>query len=301
VVPRRGDLAGIDRRHDMSGSKILGLKDMIAATNHHGAVPCWMCGEVADSGEHIFKARALRRIFDRGGYAPNDLPFYFDEEGHGRIRGPKSRRMKYPNLICTPCNNDRTSNFDRTYDRLSDWFARQQNNYGITKIDFRDVFGEDSTASIDALRRYCAKALGCRLLANGYRLPVNLFPNPVRDTDISLLQLSICSAHPFRHEKKFRPVMMERVLGNGPLDVNISRSHLELTGERGALNAAWWESIGHFQITYWFNIAVNPELGAPIDDAATVYTIVHSELCLPEMKSMMSGWVSNYPPLRDLP
>lgn len=274
---------------------------MTAATTQQGTLPCWMCGGTADSGEHIFKARALRRIFNRDGYAPNDLPFYFDEEGHERIRGPKSKRMKYPNLICTPCNNDRTSDFDRAYDRLSDWFATQQNNYAMTELDFREVFGKDYIASIDALRRYCAKALGCRLLSSGYRLPANLFPNPVSDIDVSILRLSICRVQPFRHERNFQPDMMERVLGNGPLYTNISRSHLELTGERGVLNAVWWENIGHFQITYWFNIEVSPELGAAIDDTATVYTIVHSGLCLPEMKSLASDWISNYPPLRDLP
>jgi hypothetical protein len=274
---------------------------MTAATTQQGTVPCWMCGGVADSGEHIFKARALRRIFNRDGYAPNDLPFYFHEEGHERIRGPKSGRMKYSNLICTRCNNDRTSNFDRAYDRLSDSFATQQNNYAMTEIDFREVFDKNHGRSIDALRRYGAKALGCRLLASGCRLPANLFPNPVSDIDISILQLSICRVQPFRHEKKFRPDMMERVLGNGCLYVNISRSHLELTGERGVLNAVWWENIGHFQITYWFNIDVNPELGAPIDDTTTVYTIIHSELCLPEMRSLMSDWISSHSPLRDLP
>lgn len=201
---------------------------MTAATTQQGTLLCWICGGVADSGEHIFKARALRRIFDRDGYAHNDLPFYFDEEGHERIRGPKSRRMKYPNLICTPCNNDRTSDFDRAYDRLSDWFATQQNNYGMTAMDFREVFGKDYSGSIDALRRYCAKALGCRLLASGYRLPANLFPNPVSNTDGSILRLSICRVQPFRHEKRFRPEMMERVLGNGHLYINISRSQRRL-------------------------------------------------------------------------
>lgn len=94
--------------------------------------------------------------------------------------------------------------------------------------------------------------------------------------------------------------MMERVLGNGTLNANVSRSHLELTGERGVLNAVWWENIGHFQITYWFNIEVNPELGAPIDDIAIVHTVIHRELCLPEMKQLMSDWISNHSSLRDL-
>ena len=94
-------------------------------------------------------------------------------------------------------------------------------------------FGEEYVGSIDALRRYCAKAPGCRIVANGYRLPTN-FPNPIiRDIDISVLQLSICRVQPFGHVKNYKPAMMERVLGNGTLYANISRSHLELTGERG--------------------------------------------------------------------
>lgn len=250
-----------------------------------------MCGGVADSGEHIVKARALRRIFNQDGYAPNNLPFHFHKKGHERIPGPKSKRMKYSNVICTACNNDRTSDFDRAYDRLSDWFAIQQANYAMGEMDFREVFGKGYVGSIDALRRYCAKALGCRIVANGYRLPTN-FPNPISNIDVSVLQVSICRVQPFRHVKNYRPDMMERVLGNGTLYANISRSHLELTGERGVLNAVWWENIGHFQITYWFNIEVNPELGAPVDNTATVYKLIHSELCLPQMERLMSDWIS---------
>lgn len=273
---------------------------MTIASPHQEPIPCWLCCSPADSGKHIFKARALRRIFNRDGYAPNDLPFYFREEGYERIRDPKSERMKYPNLICTRCNNDAASDFDRAYDRLSDWFATQQNNYAMTEIDFREVFDKNYVGRIDALRRYRAKALGCRLLASGCRLPANLFPNPVSDVDVSILEPSRCRVQPFCHEKKFRCDTMERVLGNGPLYANISRSHLVLTGEREILNALWWENIGRFQITYWFDIDVNSALGAPIDDTATAYTIIHSDLCLPEMKSLMSDWISSRSRLRDL-
>jgi hypothetical protein len=203
---------------------------MTAAITQQGTLSCWICGDVADSGEHAFKARDLRRIFKQDGYAPNDLPFYFYEQGYERIRGPKSERMKYSDLICTRCNNDRTSAFDRAYDRLSDWFATQQNNYTMMEIDFREVFGKNYVQSIDAFRRYSAKALGCKLLASGCRLPANLFPNPVSDIDVSILQLSICRVQTFRHVKNFQPDMMERVLGSGSLYANISRSHLEFTG-----------------------------------------------------------------------
>jgi hypothetical protein len=160
---------------------------------HKTLAPCWICGGPADSGEHIFKARDLKRLFDSAGYAPDDLPFYFHGEGHNRIPGPKSKRMKYPRLICADCNNDKTSGFDRAYDRLSDWFMAQQGNYAITHMDFREVYDADYPGGINAFRRYCVKSLGCRILASGYILPAN-FPNPVRDDDISLLQFSICRA-----------------------------------------------------------------------------------------------------------
>jgi acetyl esterase/lipase len=86
----------------------------------------------------------------------------------------------------------------------------------MSEMDFREVFGKEYVGSIDALRRYRAKALGCRIVANGYRLPPN-FPNPIRDIDVSVLQLSIFRVQPFLHVKNYRSDMMERVLGNGTL------------------------------------------------------------------------------------
>jgi hypothetical protein len=251
---------------------------------------CWMCGASADSGEHIFKARDLKRLFDKDGYASDDLPFHFHGEGHHRILGPKSKRMKYPSLICTACNNANTSSFDRAYDQLSDWFMTQQENYAIAQIDFRKAFGADYRAGLDAFRRFCAKSLGCRILASEYTLSAH-FPNPLKDEDISILQLSICRAQPFRNLKNYKPEMMTRVLGKGDLYANISRSHLEATGERKVINAVWWENIGHFQINYWFHIDINPQFGAAVSDSTDTYEIAHTELALAEMKGAMSAWI----------
>ena len=262
ILPAKGEAL-------LSHNTIFKARRMTIATIRQETRACWMCGAPADSSEHIFKARGLRRIFDQDGYLSDDLPFYFFEDGHERIRGPKSKRMKYPRLICTVCNGDRSGDFDRAYDRLSDWFTTHQANYDMTAMDFREVFGAGYIGSINAVRRYCAKALGCKILASGYVLPAN-FPNPISSVDTSLLQLSICRIQPLRHVENYTPNMMERVLGKSSLYVNISRSHLEVTGEKKVLDAVWWENIGHFQITYWFNIEVNHKLGEPIDDTTTV-------------------------------
>src|SRR3954452_21520325 len=140
---------------------------------HPKPILCWMCGSPADSSEHIFKARDLKRIFDEDGYDFDNLPFHFHVGGHKRIPGPKSKRMTFQKMICKACNGNRTSDFDRAYDRLSDWFTMQQANYTITEMDFRDVFKAEHAGAIDALRRYFAKALGCRILSSGSILPAN--------------------------------------------------------------------------------------------------------------------------------
>jgi hypothetical protein len=158
---------------------------MTIAALRQEPIPCWMCGAPADSSEHIFKARDLRRIFDEDGYAFDDLPFHFHAGGHDRIPGPKSKRMTFPRLICTACNGNRSSDFDRAYDRLSDWFTMQQGNHSITAMDFREVFGVECVGAVNALRRYCAKTLGCRILGGGHVLPSN-FPNPISRKDASL-------------------------------------------------------------------------------------------------------------------
>lgn len=255
------------------------------------ATECWLCGGAADSAEHIFKASELRRLFDRDGYAADKLPFHFHDEGHDRIRGPKAERMKYPKSICATCNNDRTSAFDRAYDQLSDWFAKEQANYAISQIDFHSVFGDGFQADIDAFRRYCAKSLGCRLLASGYLLPPH-FPNPLYDDDIEILQISICRAQPLRDLEHYHPAMGERVLGKGDLYANISRSEFEATGETFVLNAIWWESIGHFQINYWFSIDANPRFG-PTVGSSPVYGLTDYGLGLPRMKEEMAAWLSH--------
>ncbi len=87
--------------------------------------------------------------------------------------------------------------------------------------------------------------------------------------------------------------MMERVLSKGSLFANISRSHLEKTGERKILDAVWWENLGHFQINYWFNIQANPALGGTIDSSSSIYPLVHTDHTLLQMKETMASWSEN--------
>ena len=124
-----------------------------------------MCGGPADSSEHIFKARDLRRIFDQDGYAFDDLPFHFHAQGLHQDNRPEVEADDVSKADLRGLSTaSRSSDFDRAYDQLSDWLTTQQASHAMTAMDFRVVFGADCVGAINALRRYCAKALGCKIL-----------------------------------------------------------------------------------------------------------------------------------------
>jgi hypothetical protein len=260
------------------------------------SLTCWICGGIANSREHIFKAADLRRLFGSNRYAPDNLPFHFAVGGPGRIQGPKSDRVKYPRLICLDCNNQRTALFDRAYDELSSWFAKSQEGGGAASLNFSEVFGSNWVERIEHLRRYCAKALGCRIVAAGCKLP-DYFPNPVSGDNLDILAISVCRTQPFRSLPNYESDLFTDLLGKGDLLANISRSHLETTGEREIRSAVWWENVGHFQINYWLAIRPNPKLGEPIDGSRKSYRLLQNDLDLAGMQNELSTWIASSGPL----
>jgi hypothetical protein len=247
---------------------------------------CWMCGNNADSSEHIFKARDLKRFFDEDGYGFDNLPFHFKDGGSRRIPGPRSARMKYPKFICGKCNNESTAAADHAYDRLSDWFVASQDNEGLLRVDWFDVFGNDWRFGLDGLKRYCAKSLGCRILSSGYSLSPE-FPNPVSGANLERLQISICNTQPFRFLPDYDPKLFNSILGKGDLFGSFKKDD-EL---RRMSSALWWENIGHFQLSHWFNIRPNSAYGAILNEKRQHYEIRYNLANLNETKSAMQAWL----------
>jgi hypothetical protein len=253
---------------------------------------CWICGDAADSAEHVFKAKDLRRIFDRDGYGFENLPFHFSDQGHARIPGPNSARVKYPTLICRRCNNERTAPADRAYDRLSDHLATSQQSGAGENLDLAQMFGSRWPDEVRLVRQYFAKSLGCRILASGAVLP-DYFPNPVSGDHMELLVVSICRAQPFRSVPNYEEDMFTSFLGKGDLYANYSKSHFDHTGERKVTSAVWWENLGHFQINYWFGLCPKLEFGEAFDGSRTVYRVPAVDHDLHGIKEVMFGWLSS--------
>ena len=90
--------------------------------------------------------------------------------------------------------------------------------------------------------------------------------------------------------------MGKEILGKGDLLANISRSYLEVTNKQKIKNAIWWENLGTFQINYWLNIDLNPELGLSFDGSNECYEINSLSLNLTELKQFMQAWLDKNKP-----
>ncbi|MBK9271279.1 MAG: hypothetical protein IPM48_06750 [Saprospiraceae bacterium] len=75
---------------------------------------CWLCGEIANSEEHKFKASILKRHFGKN-YSKNKHTYISGKE-EKTIDSYKSKELKFPPIICEDCNNNKTRSADVSYD-----------------------------------------------------------------------------------------------------------------------------------------------------------------------------------------
>lgn len=79
---------------------------------------CWICGNEANSGEHILKASDLSSIF---GPVTTHAPLYKHtaKQKNQLIQGIKSDQLKSKARLCARCNNERTKPHDKAWEHLS--------------------------------------------------------------------------------------------------------------------------------------------------------------------------------------
>lgn len=80
---------------------------------------CWICGDIADSGEHIIKKSDLK-LLDNNISQQNKMlkssNGLIEKNGIGSI---KSDRFHFKSKICSTCNNERTQADDKAWEKLS--------------------------------------------------------------------------------------------------------------------------------------------------------------------------------------
>lgn len=127
---------------------------------------CWICGNIANSNEHKFKASAIKSMFGKQFSVPL---VYKSGEKAIKLQGPNSQLLKFSRSICRVCNNEFTQEHDKAFDVL---ISKVLNQYEFIEKHFpfkvENFYYENWEQNYLNLFKYFAKIIGCRLQENGF-------------------------------------------------------------------------------------------------------------------------------------
>lgn len=125
---------------------------------------CWICGDIADSEEHKFKASDLKKFHGKKMEA-----FYVSGEAI-KLESYKDKILKFPKVICINCNNNLTRPHDDAYDKFTDFcFKNNRQILEIPIINFEDIYGINWQEEKANLYRYYAKHAGCKIATSNVK------------------------------------------------------------------------------------------------------------------------------------
>jgi len=134
---------------------------------------CWICGDVADTGEHKIKKSILKNLYNEDFMNGNML--HLKDKKITKLQGVNSNKVKYLNTLCKNCNNTFTQPFDRAFDTFVNYIQKNRSNIEKTRyINFEDVYGDDFGRKQTNLFKYCTKILGCDLYEHKFNVPNDL-------------------------------------------------------------------------------------------------------------------------------
>jgi len=137
---------------------------------------CWICGDPATTAEHKIKKSDLERVHGRGrAFAAANLNYRRSDDSVVVLQGPDSKWIKWPNVLCAPCNNHRSQPFDRAYEEFVAYADSNRTELlSRRQLDFSAVYGDAWDDKQRNLFKYFAKALGCKIADAGKPVPKDL-------------------------------------------------------------------------------------------------------------------------------
>lgn len=125
---------------------------------------CWICGNIADSEEHKFKASLIKKWFGKK-YGPKNPHVYVQGEIITPLESYKSKLLKFPKVICIKCNNDLTKPHDNAFDIFTEYSSNNYQHLLENRIiDFESIYGRDWQVQRNNFYKYLAKHAGCKIV-----------------------------------------------------------------------------------------------------------------------------------------
>lgn len=136
---------------------------------------CWICGEVAKTGEHLLKSSDLRSHYGR---VTPDKPIYIHTANKRNVPllSVKDKRLVCRAKICAKCNNDRTQPYDRAWESFSGYVRSNWETISKSeKIDLSVIFPGSSRRQSLNIHLYFVKLFGCRIVENNIPIDIKKF------------------------------------------------------------------------------------------------------------------------------
>ena len=136
---------------------------------------CWICGDDATTGEHLIKHSDLKSQF---GKVSQNKPLFLHRDGNLNYKLKTIKRdplLKSSALICAACNNDRTSDYDRAWEKLSGYLRKKSpaiKSGDIIKLE--KIFPGSAKISMLRVHLYFVKLFGCAISA--HNVPIDIKP-----------------------------------------------------------------------------------------------------------------------------
>lgn len=118
---------------------------------------CWICGSVANSGEHKAKASDVRSLI---GTPTNKIPFHLRMgDQKFKLQGVDVDLLKWGQKICSNCNNSVSAPYDKAWEKLSSFLQKHPN--GLPSVNIKTVYGLDYVEQCLNTYLYFVKQFGC--------------------------------------------------------------------------------------------------------------------------------------------
>ncbi|AKH37292.1 MULTISPECIES: hypothetical protein [Nitrosomonas] len=125
---------------------------------------CWICGDPAETGEHMIKASDLRYLF---GHTTTKTPIYrrINTCPHELIQGVSSPKLKFRTRLCAHCNNARTQLYDKSWETFVSYLRNRSNPIQPGEV-IRPVhaFQNGLRRGLLGIHLYFVKLTGCLIL-----------------------------------------------------------------------------------------------------------------------------------------
>lgn len=143
-------------------------------------VTCWICGGKADSREHMIKASDLRSVFGSGISQASPLYLHDERNRNHPVGGIKSKKLKYSQLLCSSCNNERTQSHDYAWEQLSKYLRNHNPPLsGGDTVKLARVFPGRVRSSMLAVHLFFLKQFGCLIAENDIPLALKPFSEAI--------------------------------------------------------------------------------------------------------------------------